>query len=60
VNITSKFTDSRRNDDLTMKKSLNGVSLWASGLGTESHICQVKSREIEVNKKFVYLSDNII
>jgi len=43
-----------------MKKSLNGVSLWASGLGTESHICQVKSTEIKVNKKVGYLYDNII
>ena len=43
-----------------MKNSLNGVSLWASGLGTESHICQVKSREIKVNKKNGYLFDNII
>lgn len=25
---------------LTLKNSLNGVSMWASGLGTESHICK--------------------
>lgn len=48
----SKFSDSKRNDDLTLKNSLSGVSVWACGFGTESHICRGKSREIKVNKKF--------
>lgn len=31
---------------ITLKNSLSGVSLWASGLGTESHIWSKGGRDI--------------
>jgi hypothetical protein len=33
--------------DFTLKKSLSGVSLWAWGLGTPSHICKQMMKTVK-------------
>jgi hypothetical protein len=33
--------------DFTLKKSLSGVSLWAWGLGTPSHICKEMMKTVK-------------
>jgi hypothetical protein len=47
---TTKVKNKQKNmcdKDFTLKKSLSGVSLWAWGLGTPSHICKQMMKTVK-------------